>query len=94
VVQPESKPLAKASGKADQVIVYCFANAAEVWWRGIETKLTRLHNLSVFRVPAAASQALAALAQRSMQLQATVQEGALMFSDGAGTVDIEPVRLK
>jgi uncharacterized protein YaeQ len=94
VGQPEDKPLAKASGKADQVIVYCFAHAAEVWWRGIEAKLARLQNLSVFRVPVAASQALAALAQRSMQLQATVQEGALMFSDGAGTVDIEPVRLK
>ena len=94
VGQPEDKPLAKASGKSDQVIVYCFANAAEVWWRGIQTKLTRLSNLSVFRVPPAASQALAALAQRSMQLQATVQEGALMLSDGAGTVDIEPIRFK
>ena len=94
VGQPEDKPLSKACGKADQVIVYCFAHAAEVWWRGIETKLARLQNLSVLRVPVAASQALAALAQRSMQLQATVQEGALMISDGAGTVDIEPVRFK
>jgi uncharacterized protein YaeQ len=94
VGQPEDKPLAKASAKADQVIVYCFAHAAEVWWRGIESKLTRLHNLSVFRVPAAASVALAALAERSMQLQATVQEGALMLSGASGTVDIEPVRLK
>jgi uncharacterized protein YaeQ len=94
VGQPEDKPLAKACGKADQVIVYCFAHAAEVWWRGIETKLTRLHNLGVRRVPPAASQALAGLAQRSMQLQATVQEGNLMFSDGAGTVDIEPLRWK
>lgn len=94
VGQPEDKPLAKACAKADQVIVYCFHHAAEVWWRGIESKLTRLHNLRVYRVPAAASQALAALAQRSMQLQATVQEGNLMFSDGAGSVDIEPVRWK
>jgi uncharacterized protein YaeQ len=94
VGQPEEKPISKACGKADQVLVYCFAHAAEVWWRGIETKLTRLNNLSVFRVPATASQALAALAQRSMQLQATVQEGNLMVSDGSGSVDIEPVRLK
>src|SRR4051812_19873539 len=88
VGQPEDKPLAKACGKSEQVIVYCFHHAAEVWWRGIETKLTRLQNLSVCRIPAAASLALAALAQRSMQLQATVQEGNLMFSDGSGTVDI------
>jgi uncharacterized protein YaeQ len=94
VGQPEDKPLAKACAKADQVIVYCFHHAAEVWWRGIETKLTRLHNLSVYRVPVAAAQALAALAQRSMQLQATIQEGALMLGDGASNVDLEPVRWK
>jgi uncharacterized protein YaeQ len=94
VGQPEDKPLAKACGKADKVSVYCFAQASEVWWRGIEGKLSRLQNLSVFRVPVEASRALASLAQRSMQLQATVQEGALMLSDGAGSIDIEPVRWK
>jgi uncharacterized protein YaeQ len=29
-----------------------------------------------------------------MQLQATVQEGHLMLSDGATTVNVEPVRLR
>jgi uncharacterized protein YaeQ len=94
VGQPEDKPIAKACSKADQVCVYCFHHAAEVWWRAIENKLTRLNNLNVFRVPSQASQALAALAQRSMQLQATVQEGALMLSDGSSTVDLEPLRWK
>jgi uncharacterized protein YaeQ len=94
VGQPEDKPIIKACGKADQVMVYCFNHAAEIWWRGIENKLTRPQNLSVFRVPTLASQALAKLAQRSMQLQATLQEGVLMLGDGANTVDIEPVRLK
>jgi uncharacterized protein YaeQ len=94
VGQPEDKPVIKACGKADEVIVYCFSQAAEIWWRGIENKLTRAQNLSVYRVPAAASQALAALAQRSMQLQATIQEGALMLGDGTHSIDIEPLRLK
>jgi len=94
VGQPEDKPLAKACGKSDEVHVYCFHHAAEVWWRGIQNKLSRLGNLSVFRVPALESQALAALAQRSMQLQATVQEGALTLGDGAHSIHIEPVRWK
>ena len=94
VGQPEDKPLAKACGKADQVHVYCFHHAAEVWWRGIENKLTRLSNLSVFRMPTLASQEMAKLAERSMQLQATVQEGVLMLGDGKQSIDIEPVRLK
>jgi uncharacterized protein YaeQ len=94
VGQPEDKPLLKACGKADQVVLYCFNHAAEVWWRGIEGKLARARNLSVFRVPTEASQRLVVLAQRSMQLQATLQEGVLMLGDGAHNVDIEPVRWK
>ena len=94
VGQPEDKPLAKACARADQVIVYCFHHAAEVWWRGIETKLTRLHNLSVYRVPVAASQALAALAQRSMQLQATIQESTLTLGDGVNSIDVELLKWK
>ena len=94
VGQPEESPIIKACRKADQVVLYAFHHAAEVWWRGIETKLTRLSNLSVWRIPTEASQALAQLAERSMQLQATIQEGALMLGNGARTVDIEPVRWK
>jgi uncharacterized protein YaeQ len=94
VGQPEDKPIAKACSQADEAIVYAYSAAADVWWRGIEGKLSRLANLSVWRIPADASQALAQLAQRSMQLQATVQEGALMVGDGAKTVDIEPTRWK
>ena len=40
------------------------------------------------------SQALAKLAQRSMQLQATIQEGVLTLGDDKATVDIEPLRWK
>jgi len=37
---------------------------------------------------------LVPLAQRSMNLQATVQECVLMLGDGALNVDIEPLRWK
>jgi uncharacterized protein YaeQ len=94
VGQPEDKPISKACSKADEVLLYCFNHAAEVWWRAIETKLTRLDKLQVYRVPTVASVALARLAQRSMQLQATVQEGVLMLGDSANTVDIECARWK
>ena len=94
VGQPEDKPLAKACSQADEVALYAFSPAADVWWRGIQGKLTRLANLSVWRIAADASQELAQLAQRSMQLQATIQEGVLMVGDGARTVDIEAKRWK
>jgi uncharacterized protein YaeQ len=94
VGQPEDRPVVKACGQSDEVMVYAFANAAEVWWRGIEGKLVRTANLSVWRIPAEASQALAAFAQRTMQLQATVQEGVLTLGDASRAVDVEPVRWK
>ena len=94
VGQPEEKPIARACSRADAVLVVCFAHAAEVWWRGIENKLTRLERLQVWRVPADAAQALAALAARNMQLQATLQEGVLRLDDGRHTADVECVRWK
>lgn len=92
VGQPDEVAIAKACRQSEQVAVYAFHHAAEVWWKGIETKLTRLSNLAVLRIPTEASQALTGLAQRSMQLQATIQEGGLMLGDGQRHVDIEPVR--
>ena len=76
------------------MVLYCFNHAAEVWWRGMENKLSRARNLEVWRIPTEAAQALIPLAQRSMQLQATVQEGALTLSDNAHSVVVEPVRWK
>ena len=89
VGQPEDKPVIRACGKADEVLVYAFSHAADIWWRGIETKLSRPQNLRVFRIPTEAAQALAALAERSMQLQATLQEGVLTRGNSSHSVDIE-----
>ncbi|MEW6705181.1 MAG: YaeQ family protein [Pseudomonadota bacterium] len=94
VGQPEDRPLAKACAQADAVRVYAYGHAAEVWWRGIQTKLTRLDRLQVWRLPAEQAQALTGLAERSMQLQALVQDGALTLSSTLGSVQLEPQRWK
>ncbi|HOB67532.1 YaeQ family protein [Ottowia sp.] len=95
VGQPDDKALAKACSKADAVIVYAYGPAADVWWRGIEGKLSRLDRLAVWRLPAADAQALARLAARGMQLSATLQEGQLtLASEDGNSVTTEPVRWK
>ena len=94
VGQPDDKRLMKAAGRAERVSVYSFASSTSVWWKNIESKLTRASNLVVWQIDAAQSQALAKLAQRSMQLQATIQEGVLTLGDDQTTVDIEPLRWK
>jgi uncharacterized protein YaeQ len=94
VGQPDETALTKASRKADRAVLYAFGPAAEVWWRGIETKLTRLDRLEVWRIPADTARELGALAQRSMQLQATIQEGTLLLGDEKTQVSVEPLRWK
>jgi uncharacterized protein YaeQ len=94
VGQPDDKPLAKACAKSEAVAVYAFGPAADVWWRGIQGKLSRLDKLSVWRIPSEGAQSLAALAERSMQLQATLQEGVLSLGSERGSVDIECLRWK
>ncbi len=94
VGQPEDKPVAKACSQADAVSLHAYGSAADVWWRGMEGKLARLDKLQVWRLPAADAQALAQLAERSMALQATLQEGVLTLSSARGSVALEPLRWK
>jgi uncharacterized protein YaeQ len=93
VGQPDDKRLMKASPRAERVTVYSFSHSTPIWWAGIATKITRARNLAVWQVPAEQSQALAALAQRTMQLQVTVQDGTVWMSTGLGSVEITPRRL-
>ena len=94
VGQPDDKRLLRACGRAERVTVYAYGNRAELWWKPLAEKLERAKNLAVWRIPASAAQALEKLAGRSMQLQCTVQEGHLYFSDAAETVQIELGALK
>ncbi|MDE2394485.1 MAG: YaeQ family protein [Burkholderiales bacterium] len=90
VGQPDERRLAKACARAERVTLYAYSAAVPVWWSGIENKLTRLRNLQVWQVPAAESQALAALVGRSMQLQITVQDGQVWVADSTRSVEVTP----
>ena len=94
VGQPEEKPMTKACQKSDVVRVYAFHHAAEVWWKSMADKVQRLDKLEVWRVPTESSQALARMAERSMKLQATVQDGAVTFSGDKDSVHMELQRWK
>jgi uncharacterized protein YaeQ len=94
VGQPDDRRLAKACGRAEAVRIWAYGSSAPIWWAGIEGKVVRLANLEVWRIDPAQSQALAQLAERSMQLQVTVQEGHLWVGNARDSVAIEPQRLK
>ncbi len=95
VGQPDERRIRKACGRAARVLVYSYGGSgADLWWDRIRSDLARLDHLSVIRVPEAAGEALAGLAQRTMQLQCTIQDGQVWLTDGSATVQIEPVTLK
>lgn len=94
VGQPDEKRILKACGRAAQVIVYSFSATSGLWWKQISGKLERAKNLTVFNLPAATSIELTRLAQRSMLLQCTIQDGQIWLTDGASTVQIDLERVR
>jgi uncharacterized protein YaeQ len=93
VGQPDEKRLLKASGRAQRVSVYSFSHSTPVWWAGIANKVGRARNLEVWQIEASQSQALQALAQRTMHLQLSVQDGTLWLSDEQHRMEVTPRRL-
>ena len=92
--QPDDRRLLKAHGRAGRVSVYGYAYSTPIWWAGIEAKLARTSRLAVWQIPAEQSQELARLAERSMQLQVTVQDGGIYVSTANASVEINPIALK
>jgi uncharacterized protein YaeQ len=85
---PDEKLVRRGCGRADEVVIYAYGRGAELWWERSRGALERARNLRVLSVPAAASQELARLAQRAMQLQCTIQEGHIWLSDQDGAVEV------
>ena len=91
---PDERRLLRAASRADRVTVYAYASGTPVWWRGLEGRLARARNVAVWQLDAAESQALAALAERTMNWHVTVQEGTVSVNSGDRVVDLTPVVLK
>lgn len=90
VGQPDEKLLRRAVGRADQVIVFAYGGKSmDMWWRKDGAAITRNRNVKVLALDDATLSALAALADRNMQLQCTVQDGQVWVTNGPETVLIE-----
>ena len=94
VGQPDERRLSRAASRAERVTVYAYAAACPVWWKGLAGKVARLDKLAVWRIDAAASQSMAGLLDRTMQLQVTVQDGWVWVSDGRQSIELQPTALQ
>jgi uncharacterized protein YaeQ len=91
---PDDRSIRKACGRARRVTVICYGGrAVDVWWRQNCEKLERQNNLTVLNLPAAGTQALAALVDRSMQLQCTIQDGQVWLANQSDSAHLEPATL-
>ena len=92
---PDEKRLRKACGRAKQVFIYSYGGRnANLWWDQNRNKLEQSKNLTVINLPPATTQALAKLAQRTMHLQCTIQDGEVWLADNDDRVQLELITLK
>jgi uncharacterized protein YaeQ len=88
VGHPDERRMLRAAARAEQATFIAFAASTPIWWAGVKNKLTRTARLAVWQLPSDQSQALAALAQRSMQLQISVQDGSVWCHGERGSVEV------
>ncbi len=97
--QPDERRLQKAASRSERVSVYSYAASTPIWWAALSSslggKLDRMDKVRVFAIDPEQCTALAALSERSMQWQITIQDGTAWINDDRQrSVDVTPRLLK
>ena len=94
VGQPDDRRMLKACGRAAHVKIYSYSSNSAIWWAQAGSRVDRARNLEVINLSTTTSMAMAALAQRNMQLQYTIQDGEIWVSGNGETLQIDLTILK
>ncbi len=87
--QPDEKRIRHACQRAKQVIIYTYQpRSAAPWLKQIEGKISRYNNLTIKHLNQETVDKLSSLAQRTMKLQCTIQDGELWINDDDQQVEI------
>lgn len=91
---PDESRLRKACNRAKKVVLYTYGGrAVSLWWEKNHNKLSRFNNLTVIDLPQEGTEALAGLAERTMSLQCTIQDGEVGIGNENTLVTLTPSRL-
>ena len=91
VGQLDERWLRKACGRAARVVVFTHGDrVADVWWEQNRARLEKLTNLTLYRVSADDTQALASMVGRSMALQCMIQDGEMLITGAGNSLRVEP----
>jgi uncharacterized protein YaeQ len=87
--QIDEKRIKRACGVADQVVIYTYQpRNALPWWKQMEARLKRFSNLTVAAIDVISDCKIEALANRSMQLQCSVQDNTVYLSNSSESVEL------
>lgn len=86
---PDERRIKKACTQAAEVALFAYnSRAAEIWWQQNKSKCAQYSNLSVWYLDDEQLAQLSAFAERTMNLQATIQDGAIWLSDNQNNLEI------
>jgi len=93
--QPDDKRLRKASHKAKQLVLCGYqGNAFDVWWKNNANACRQIPQLTVLQLDDEIASQLEGMVERTMRLQANIQDGTLWFGNNEQTLEITPTRLQ
>lgn len=86
---PDERSIRQACNRAKQVVVYAYGgNKAVRWWEQNRRALERAKNLTIIMLLAETTRALAALAQRALELNCTIEDGQIWIGDEKERVEV------
>ncbi|MFY0642098.1 MAG: YaeQ family protein [Bermanella sp.] len=89
--QLEEKRLRQACGKAKKVIIYTYHDKqAGPWMSQMQSHFERQKALEVFHINSSASEQLAKLVSKNMDIQMSIQDGEVFVSSEQGEVTFAP----
>ena len=87
------RDIRKAAGRAKQVVVVLYGGrTADMWWTQNSRALLKINNLTVINLTD--TQALTSIAERSLNLSCTIQDGQILVGHAAGSFELTPSILK
>lgn len=87
--QPDEKRIKKACNKSQHTILYGYNSPFDVWWKQNQSKLSQYGSLTVERFNYEIVSQLATFLSRTMEIQASIQDGQLWLTIGDENLLIE-----
>lgn len=86
---PDERRIKKACTQAAEVALFTYnSRAAQIWWQQNQSKCVQFANLSIWYLDDEQLAKVSAFADRTMTLQATIQDGVIWLSDDKNNLEV------